>query len=95
MSQVYTTEGFTNAAVFLIPEGYRINAALWIDGVSSEQPMTFADAASGGGEYGYVFPRGVNDSSDYYVYNNQNYSVYIGLFGNDVNGIKYKIGKTE
>ena len=95
MSQVYTTEGFTNAAVFLIPEGYRINAALWIDGVSSEQPMTFADAASGGGEYGYVFPRGVNDSSDYYVYNNQNYSVYIGLFGKDVNGIKYKIGKTE
>jgi len=95
LSQTYTTEGFTNAAIFLIPQGYGIDTASWIDGVGSDQPMTFDAAANGGGEYGYLFPKGENDSSDYYVYNSQNYSVYIGLFGGDVNGIKYKIGKTE
>lgn len=95
MTQIYTTEGFTNAAIFLIPEGYGIDTASWIDETGAEKPMSFAAAASGGGEYGYVFPKGEDETSDYYVYNNQNYSVYIGLFDGDVNGMNYKITNIE
>jgi uncharacterized repeat protein (TIGR02543 family) len=91
MSEFYSLESFTNAVILLIPKGYEISKASWIDGFSAEQPLTFVPAAQNQGEYGYLFPKAEGDP-DYYTYRNNQYTIYIGLWGGwDVNGIKYKI----
>lgn len=94
MSEFYKLGSFTNAVILLIPKGYEISKANWIDGFSAEQPLTFVPAAQNQGEYGYLFPKGEGDP-EYYTYRNNQYTIYIGLWGGlDVNGIKYKIAKT-
>lgn len=92
MSQFYLTESFTNAVIFLIPKTYKIAKAEWIDGVGSSNPLVFVNAEDNAGEYGYLFPPAAGDP-DYYTYRKEQYTIYIGLFGGDVNGVKYKIGK--
>lgn len=95
MSLFYNTDAFTNAIIFLIPKGYEIYKAFWIDGVGADNPLTFAPAEQGGGEYGYLFPKGAGETEDYYTYKNNEYSVYIGCFGGDVLGVKYQLRKTN
>lgn len=92
ISQFYSTEKFTNAVIFLIPKKYGITKAEWIDGVGASNPLVFVNAKENTGEYGYLFPPAEKDPA-YYTYRNEEYTIYIGLFGGDVNGVKYNIGK--
>lgn len=95
MTSMYTTESFHKTAIFLIPKNYEITRSVYIDGNGNDQPVTFAPAEQGGGEHGYLFPKGDGETEDYYTYDNKQYSVCIALFIDDVIGVRYQIGRTN
>lgn len=98
MSLYNRTGAFTNAIIFLIPKGYEMFKTLWIDNSGGENRLTFVPAEQCDGNcYGYLFPKGNDETEEYYIYKDKPYSVYIGCFWRerDVRGVKYLLRRTN